>query len=126
MKGDDISDRLLDMAARIMRLVQALPKSIGGRHVAAQVLRSGTSAGANYEEARGAESRADFIHNLGVCWKETRETFYWLKLIYRSQMIKPGLVENLLQESEALSKIIARSIATARKNIRDKRNRPEK
>src|SRR5262245_59534717 len=114
MKGDDISDRLLDMAARIMRLVQALPKSIGGRHVAAQVLRSGTSAGANYEEARGGESRADFIHKLGVCWKETRETYYWLKLIHRSQMIKPKLVESLLLESEALSKIIARSITTAR------------
>jgi four helix bundle protein len=124
MKGDDISNRLLDLAARIMRLVQALPKSIGGRHVAAQILRSGTSAGANYEEARGAESRADFIHKLGVTWKETRETYYWLKLIHRSQMLKPRLVEDLLLEAEALSKILARSISTTRKNDRDKKNPP--
>jgi four helix bundle protein len=120
MKGDDISDRLLDLAVRIMRLVQALPKTIGGKHVTTQLLRSGTSAGANYEEARGAESRSDFIHKLGVAWKETRESLYWLKLIHRSQIIKPKLVENLLRETEALSKILARSINTAR------RNRPQK
>ncbi|MBI1830415.1 MAG: four helix bundle protein [Planctomycetes bacterium] len=116
MKGDDISDRLLDLAVRVMRLVQALPRSIGGKHVASQLLRSGTSAGANYEEARGAESRADFIHKLGVAWKETRETFYWLKLIHRSALIKPKLVESLLAETEAMSKILARSISTAKKN----------
>ncbi len=120
MKGDDISDRLLDLAVRVMRLVQALPKSIGGRHVAAQLLRSGTSAGANYEEARGAESRADFIHKLGVSWKETRESYYWLKLIHRSQIIKPKLVESLLSESEALSKILAKSISTAKRSDRKK------
>jgi four helix bundle protein len=120
MKGDEISDRLLDLAVRIMRLVQVLPKNIGGRHVAGQVLRSGTSAGANYEEARGAESRADFIHKLGMAWKETRESYCWLKLIHRSQIIKPKLVENLLLESEALSKILARSISTAKRNDRKK------
>jgi four helix bundle protein len=120
MKGDDISDRLVDFAVRTLRLVQALPKSLGGRHIASQLLRSGTSAGANYEEARGAESRADFIHKLGVAWKETRESFYWLKLIHRSQLIKPTLVEQLLTEVEAISKILARSIATAKKPDRNK------
>lgn len=116
MKGDDISDRLLDLAVRVMRLVEALPKSLAGKHVAGQLLRSGTSAGANYEEARGAESRADFIHKLGVAWKETRESFYWLKLIHRSEIIKPKLVERLLQDAESLSKILARSTSTAKKN----------
>jgi four helix bundle protein len=116
MKGDDISERLIDLAVRVMRLVQALPRSVAGKHVASQLLRSGTSAGANYEEARGAESRADFIHKLGVAWKETREACYWLKLIHRSGIIKPDLVESLLGETEAISKILARSIATARRN----------
>ena len=89
MKGDDIADRLLDLGVRVMRLVEALPRTMAGKHLAGQLLRSGTSAGANYEEARGAESRADFIHKLGIAWKETRESLYWLKLIHRSALIKP-------------------------------------
>ena len=120
MKGNDISERLLDLAVRILRLVQVVPKTIAAKHVASQLLRSGTSAGANYEEARGAESRADFIHKLGVAWKETRESYYWLKLIHRSEIIKPKLVENLLRDAETISKILARSIVTAKKNDRNK------
>lgn len=66
MKGDDLSERFLDFAARIIRLVSALPRSAVGRHIAGQLLRSGTAVGANYEEARGAESKADFNHKLGI------------------------------------------------------------
>jgi four helix bundle protein len=87
MKGDDLADRLLDFAVRVIRLVGALPKTPLGRHVNGQLARSGTSAGANYEEARGAESRADFVHKLGVSWKETREAWYWLRLIHRAELV---------------------------------------
>src|SRR5438034_5800746 len=114
MKGDDIADRSLDLAVRVMRLVEALPKSLGGKHVAGQMLRSGTSAGANYEEARGAESRADFIHKLGVAWKETRETGFWIRVIHRAKMVKPELLDGLLQEAIELSSILAKSIITAK------------
>lgn len=69
MKGDDLSERLLDFAARVLRLVDALPKNLIGRHIGGQLLRCGTSAGSNYEEARGGESRADFIHKLALSWK---------------------------------------------------------
>ena len=62
MKGDDISDRLVDFAVRIINLVKSLPKDFVGKHIGNQLLKSGTSAGANYEEARGAESSADFIY----------------------------------------------------------------
>ncbi len=62
MKGDDIAERLLDFAVRVIRLVEALPKSAVGRHVGGQLVKAGTSGGANYEEARGGESKADFIH----------------------------------------------------------------
>src|SRR5271156_2066878 len=98
MRGDDISDRLIEFAVRIIRLVNALPKTVVGRHVAGQLVRSGTGAGSNYEEARGAESRADFVHKLGVSWKETRESWYWLRLISRAEMVKPKLMEGLLKE----------------------------
>jgi four helix bundle protein len=66
MKGDELSDRFLEFAARIIRLVTALPKNPVARHIGGQLLRSGTAIGSNYEEARGAESRPDFIHKLGV------------------------------------------------------------
>jgi four helix bundle protein len=63
MKGDNISERLLDFAVGILQLVQALPKTAAGRHVGSQLFRSSTSAGANYEEARGAESKATLFTN---------------------------------------------------------------
>ena len=116
MRGDDISERLLEYAVRILRLVQPLPKSVVGRHVAGQVMRAGTSAGANYEEARGGESKADFIHKLGVCWKETRESLYWLKLIHRAELVKPARVVQLIQEANELSAILNKSLSTARKH----------
>jgi four helix bundle protein len=115
MKGADLSNRLLDFAARVLRVVQALPKNIAGRHVGAQLMRCGTSAGSNYEEGRGAESRADFIHKLAISWKETRESWYWLRLIHHSQLIKPTLVKRILEDSDQLSRILSSSLKTARK-----------
>ena len=117
MKGDQLFERFLNFAARIIKLVNAMPRFLAGRHVATQLLRSGTSAGANYEEARGGESRADFIHKLAVSWKETRESRYWLQLIHRAQLLKPILVAKLLQESDELSRILSKSLATARDKV---------
>ena len=115
MKGDDLSDRLLDFASRILKLIQALPKNPAGRHISGQLVRSATSAGSNYEEARGAESRADFIHKLSVCWKETREAWYWLRLIHHAALIKPALVTKILGDSDELSRILSSSLKTARR-----------
>src|ERR1700687_4964473 len=114
MKGDDISERLLNFAVRVLRLIGALPKRTVGRHIANQLLRSSSSAGSNCEEARGAESLANFIHKLGVSWKETRESWYWLRLIHRAELIKPRRVEPLLQEADELCAILAKSLATSR------------
>jgi four helix bundle protein len=117
MKGDDISERLLDFAVRVLRLVQALPKNVAGRHVSGQLVRSGTSAGSNYEEARGAESRADFVHKLAISSKETRESSFWLRLVHRAALVKPDLVTSLIREAEELSAILAKSLSTARRNL---------
>ena len=89
MKGDDISERLIEFAVRVLRLVDSLPKTLVGKHIGSQLARAATASGANYEEGRGAESRADFIHKLGIAFKEGRESRYWLKLIHRSAMIPP-------------------------------------
>jgi len=72
-KGDDIQERLIDFAVDIIKLCSSLPKNRSSNHIATQLLRSGTSPAANYGEARGAESRNDFIHKLRIALKERTE-----------------------------------------------------
>ena len=105
----------MELAVRVLAVVDALPRTVASRHIANQLARSGTSAGANYEEARGAESRADFAHKLGIAWKEARETLYWLKIIQRRELIKPKLLDPLIQEATELSSILAKSVSTTKK-----------
>ncbi|WCJ59647.1 four helix bundle protein [Fontisphaera persica] len=111
---DELSERILDFAVRSARLANALPLNRLGRHVAGQLIRSGTSAAPNYEEARAAESREDFIHKLSVALKELRESRLWLRLIIKANLLRAELVETLLLESEELCKIIGKSIVTAK------------
>jgi len=93
---NDLSDRLLDFAAEIIKLVAQLNRSAVGRHIASQLIPSSTSAGANYEEACGAESRADFIHKLQIVLKELRETLYWLRLTKRSNLVSSTTLDVLI------------------------------
>lgn len=78
-----------------------------------QLLRSGTSAGANYEEARGAESRADFVHKLRIATKELRESIFWLRLVHRAELVHEDLTP-LASEIEQLCAILTASARTAR------------
>src|SRR6267378_505360 len=112
----DLEERLLEYAVRIIRLVDALPASRAGRHVADQLLRCGTSPLANHGELQGAESRKDFIHKLGLCLKEIREARRWLRLVHRVPLLAPSKIDPLLGETEALIKIFSASIRTAEKN----------
>jgi four helix bundle protein len=115
-KRFDLEERLLAYAVRIVRLVDALPASRAGRHVADQLLRCGTSPLANHGELQGAESRKDFIHKLGICLKEIREARRWLRLVHRVPLLKPAKVVPLLDETEALIKIFAASVRTVKNN----------
>jgi four helix bundle protein len=110
-----IDERLLNFAVDIIKLIKCLPKTEVGRHIGGQLIRSGTSSGANYEEARGAESRSDFIHKLGITLKEMKESRFWLRLIKGSELLKSNSVNPILKECEELCAIIAKSILTARK-----------
>jgi four helix bundle protein len=114
-KGDDIQVRLIDFAVAIINLCNQLPKTYAGQHIANQLLRSGTSPAANYGEARGAESRNDFIHKLGIVLKELNESNIWLEIIKRSKMISPESQEKAKTECIELAKIINTSIQTTRK-----------
>jgi four helix bundle protein len=115
-KRFDLEERLLEYAVRIIRLVDALPATRAGRHVADQLLRCGTSPLANHGELQGAESRKDFIHKLGVCLKEIREARRWLRLVHRVPLLTPSKVSLLIAETESLIKIFAASIRTAQRN----------
>ena len=110
----DLEERLLEYAARIIRLVDSLPASRAGNHIAGQLLRSGTSPLPNHGEAQAAESRADFIHKLGICHKELRESRRWLRLIKRVPLIRPASkLDPLIEETVELIKIFWASIRTA-------------
>jgi len=114
--ADRLEDRLIDFAVRIIRLVARLPKTPAGKHVSGQILRSGTSPAPNYGEPRGAESRADFIHKMGVVLKELNETAIWLKIIERSEVLPRELMVDIIQQNVALSKIFTSSLKTPRGN----------
>jgi four helix bundle protein len=109
----DLEERLLEYAARIVRLVEKLPNTRAGNHVAGQLLRSGTSALPNHAEAQAAESRKDFVHKLKICHKELRESRRWLRLIQRVPMLKASAMQPLVEETEELIRIFSTSIRTA-------------
>jgi four helix bundle protein len=112
----DLEERLLEYSVRIIKIVDQLPNTRVGNHVAGQLLKSGTSPYPNHGEAQAAEFARDFIHKLRIALKELRETQRWLKLIQRVSLIKkPELLDDMLQETEELIKIFVTSIKTAEK-----------
>lgn len=115
----DLSDRLVSYAAAVIALAESLPDSRAGSHIAGQLLRSGTSPAPNYGEAEAAESRKDFLHKMGVCLKELRESRVWLRIIARREMLSQTQVHPLLVETEELIRIFGASITTARRNASD-------
>jgi four helix bundle protein len=125
MTPDDLSDRLLEFAARIGKVVDALPDTKLGRHIASQLVRCGTSPGPNYEEACAGESRADFIHKIKIVLKELRETRFWLRLIVKAELLRARMMSGLVDESNQLCKIFGQSIVTAKGIKRKKDAQPE-
>lgn len=115
-KGTDLEERLLDFAARIGKVVDALPDTRMGRHVAGQLVRYGTSPAPNYAEACGAESRKDFAHKLAICLKELRESLCWLKLVVKAELLLQVRLTDLIDECNQLANIIAKSIVTTKTN----------
>jgi four helix bundle protein len=114
-KSNQLSDRLLDFAVEIIKIVNALPNTVAGRHVGGQLVRAGTSCGSNYEEACGAESRSDFAHKMSIVLKELKESRFWLRLIRRTRMLTPDQTDPIIDESEQLCAIVAKSIITTKR-----------
>jgi four helix bundle protein len=113
----DLSHRLIDFTIRILNVVEALPDSRPGKHIASQLVRSGTSPAPNYSEACSAESRRDFIHKMKICLKELRETQTWLQIVQRKPLIEPAeKLEGVLCECNELIAIFVASVETAKRN----------
>ena len=121
-RGADIEERLLEFAVRVGKAIDSLPDTRLGRHIAGQLVRSGTSPAPNYAEACAAESKKDFIHKLAIVLKELRESSVWIRLIVKSALIPEQRLELLRDECDQLCKIIAKSLVTAKSN----QSRPEK
>jgi four helix bundle protein len=120
--SDELLDRIISFAARVGKVVDAVPDTRLGRHVAGQLVRCGTSPAANYAEACAAESTNDFIHKLSIALKELRETRTWLLLIVRADLLPATKLADLIDESIQLASILGRSIATAKERKDDKPN----
>jgi four helix bundle protein len=114
-RADELEERLIDFAVRVVKLSAALPKTPAGKHIAGQILRSGTSPAPNYGEARGAESHPDFVHKVRIVLKELNETSIWVRVIERSRILKPELLTEIIQENNELCRIFTTSLKTARK-----------
>ena len=115
-KGDDIAERLLDLAAAVLGLLTELSPKPGAKSLVKQLERCAPAGGANYEEARGAESSADFVHKVRIALKEVRETRYWLMLLERTGWVGDrAALAVLIDEATELIAILTASANTARK-----------
>jgi four helix bundle protein len=113
-KGADIAERLMALGAAVIELTATFPRDRAGRHIADQLIRSATAAGANYDEARMAESKADFVHKLSIAAKEIREAWYWTSLVNRTSWRAAPSMGSLVAEAQELAAILGASLRTVR------------
>lgn len=117
MTEDDLKKRTKLFALRILKLVAALPKTLAGRTIGGQLIRSGTSVAANYRAACRARSKAEFISRLGVVEEEADESALWLELTMESQLMKKALVEPLWKEADEIVAIMTSSRKSAAQSL---------
>ena len=121
MKDNLLRDKSFVFALRAIKLNQYLVKEHREYTLSKQVLRSGTSIGANIEESIHAQSKLDFVHKLSIAQKEAGETRYWIRLLRESDFIKPNLADSLLSDCDELQRLLAASVKTAKLNLEKER-----
>jgi four helix bundle protein len=115
MTTQELKDRTFKFGIRVVRAVEALPKDDISRTLGRQLLRAGTSVGANYRAAARARSRADLIAKLGIVEEECDESSYWMEVIVALRLLKKTRLESLRREADELLAIVVSSIKTARR-----------
>ena len=116
MDERELKERTKKFSLRVIKLVGALPKTVEGRTIGSQLIRSGTSVGANYRAACRGRSKPEFVAKLGVVEEEADESAFWMELIIESNLMKKELVEALLQEANELVAIMTASRKSAAKH----------
>lgn len=116
MNEFDLKQRTKQFSLRILKLVTALPKSEVGRTIAGQLVRSGTSVGANYRSACRGRSKLEFVAKLGIVEEEADESAFWMELIIEGGLMRKSLVEPLLNEANEIVAIVTSSRKTASQN----------
>ena len=116
---ETMKKRTKQFALRTIQLCESLPETRTGRVIANQLLRSGTSVGANYRAACRARSSPDFVNKIGITLEESDESAYWMELIVEANLIPESRVSNLLQEADELTAIFNASHKTANLNLRE-------
>ena len=114
MNREDFKKRTKEYALRIIRLVESLPEDRVSRILGTQLLRAGTSVGANYRSSIRAKSRADFISKMNIVEEECDESLYWMELLIAAGKAAPKRLEALMQEGDEIVAIVVASIKTAR------------
>lgn len=115
-RNEELRERTKQFALRIIRLFRALPGKADAQIVGKQLLRCGTSVGANYRAACRARSKAEFIARLGIVAEEADESVFWLEMIEESKMLNPKRLEEILREARELAAIFSASLRTAKGN----------
>ena len=117
MTIDELKKRTKQFSLRVLKLVAALPNTVAGRAIGGQLVRPGTSVGANYRAACRGRSKAEFLAKMGTCEEEADESAYWMEVIIEGELLKPAQVESLLHEAEELTRICARSRISASRSL---------
>jgi four helix bundle protein len=116
MEKEEFLKRTMNFGLRVIRLVESLPKKQVATVLGNQLLRAGTSVGANYRAAVRGKSRADFIAKMGIVEEECDEALYWMEMLIESGSVKPNLLKSLIDEGNQILSIVVASIRTARRN----------
>ncbi|MFH1908627.1 MAG: four helix bundle protein [Chloroflexota bacterium] len=116
MDKEELKRRMKQFALRVVQLVEALPRGRTADVLGRQLLRSGTSVGANYRAACRAKSTADFIAKMGIVEEESDESVYWMELLVEAGIVKAEQLESLMKEGNEILAIIVASINTAKKH----------
>ena len=121
MTPQELKARTKKFAVAIVRFCRTIPRSEEGRVLGRQLLRAGTSIGANYRAVCRARSDAEFIAKLGTVIEESDETGYWLEVLVEAAVVLERMVKPLIQEADELTRIFVSSRETARRNVRARR-----
>jgi four helix bundle protein len=121
MDADELKRRTKAFALRVLKLAAALPPTVEGQVIRGQLVRAGTSVGANYRAACRGRSQAEFTAKIGVVVEEADESAFWLELIIEGGFLAEGRVRPLLEEANEITKIMASSRRTASTNVRANR-----